>query len=72
MKLYVIDYKTPMEFSTIRDIAKKADPLAVVYVNEESNSKSFEVQSKKVADRIIDTLGGSLRIIDYNIKDILK
>lgn len=72
MKLYIVDFEKEQDFMAVKAAAKIGDLGAVVYMNEDSAFKTFEFQSKAAADSVVKIIGGELRVIDYNIKDILK
>jgi hypothetical protein len=72
MKLYVINFTEPKKFADVKKAAAIGDEKALVYVNEGSNGKSFELQSEKAAKAVADTMGGVLSTIDVRPTDIMK
>lgn len=72
MKLYVVNFTEPKKFIDVKKAAAIGDKKALVYVNEGSNGKSFELQSEKAAKAIVDTMGGELSIIEVRYSDVMK
>ena len=72
MKLYSVAFEQEQPYLTIKQVARAADPKAIVTLNEGSNNKIFELQSEKAAQALVDQLGGSLTVIDYDVSAIYK
>ncbi len=67
MKLYSLTFDTDQDFKTVRQIAKQADPNAIVYVNEGANKRACEVQSERAAQAISSQLKAKVEIIEYDV-----
>lgn len=72
MKLFSVSFDSPQYFATVNAVVKKADPRAVVTINESSGYNAFETQSEKAANAIVEELGGTLTVIEYDVKDIMR
>lgn len=72
MKLYSLTFETDQDFQTVRQVAKQADPNAIVYVNEGANKRACEVQSERAAQAVSSQLGANVEIIEYDVTDMHK
>jgi hypothetical protein len=72
MKLFNIFFDEPQEFLTVKGIVKEADPRAIVTINETTGLYAFETQSEKAANALVEKLGGKLKVIEYDIKNVYK
>ena len=72
MKLYNVVFDEPQSYMAVKNAAYIGDKKAMVTINESTGQKVYEVQSKAAAEAIVATLGGELRVIDYDVKSIYK
>ena len=69
MKLYAISLPNA-NFREVHSVAKNVDPYALVSVNE--GTDVYEFQSKLAADEVARVFNAEIKVIEYNIKDLMK
>jgi hypothetical protein len=69
MKLYIVTLPESKSFAEVLEEVKKVDPLSIFTVVEKD--KVYEFQDKVPANKVAEVFNGSVKIIEYDIKELL-